>query len=388
MKDQTPERPRNTNPWNESVEVRRARYAFLSFLTTFTYPEFKDDETIKLVELGIGRFLDKEDGPIRISERLVLAALVNYFNDPRNPVDIRTMARYWLNKRDGVPQVAGHGFELALIHIFWDIFTAPDGVVLSDVFCFETTAKENSGKTRSTSRPCNEVKLDYTPVWASYKAHLLGDFAFERDGGPRLVARGASSSPLARRSRSPEDTLDWFRDMRRSDGQEHGMPPFLLPDRYHGPDIAFGLLLVHPTNPHAPRLRLLALISGKNWTTDDKPDGTLGERGGPEIRKAMFTMSPEGLFSTMQGKEAKKVAQNAMRDLLAAFPPLPGNVVPKTPDELAALVSAAAQDDAEDEDAEMANKGKGKKRTSKAKKGADKPAGSPKKNAQKKTVHP
>ncbi|EJD42077.1 hypothetical protein AURDEDRAFT_168869 [Auricularia subglabra TFB-10046 SS5] len=320
--------------WSESREVRIARKAVLAYLTIGAYPTYKDPEMLKLVELGIARFQDAAGGSVRLSERLVHAALVNYFNDERNPVNLRDVMHQML-EAPGLPQVAGYGFEYAITHLFWDLFSRPEGALVSEIFSFDVSIRLPSGGGRKPYTP-EPVPLDYTPSWAKYRARLMGNFAIKREGGPFIVERDVFVSPLARRARNADETLKWFKEMCRGDGEVWA--PFLLPDPSLGPDGVCGLELSHPTDLLAPKLYLLLLISCKNWHTPDAKDGTPRGRGGEEVVKALHTMSPEGLFSTIKHPETREKRQTELREYLSVFDPLLGNVQPKTPLEVAALV--------------------------------------------------
>ncbi|EJD42084.1 hypothetical protein AURDEDRAFT_168876 [Auricularia subglabra TFB-10046 SS5] len=324
---------------SESVDVKNARNASLLYLTTGILPSYEEEDMRKLVELGIARFVHTSaGGSVTITERLVHAALVNYFNDPRNPENLRTTTDQMLRMKVGMAGVGGYGLELSMVHLFANLFGHPDGVLLSDVFDFDATIKlpkSTRGRNHYTPAP---VPLDYTPPWASYRARLLGNFAIKRKGGPHLVNRDTFASPLATIARTFEETLAWFRNMCRDDGQ--AWPPFLLPDHYLGPDGVCGLELTDPMDPSV-KLYLLALLSCKNWSTPSTKKGTPRVRGGPEVRHAMFTMSPEGLFSTLPSEDTRRKAQAELHKYLSVFEPLPGVKQPKTPDEVASLVTAS-----------------------------------------------
>lgn len=251
---------------------------------------------MELVELGIGRFIEQDsdgNGKVKIAERLVLASLFNYFNNPQIPVNIRTATKYLLEKPLSVPQSAGFGFELAMVHVFWSFFTRPEGAILSDVFNFSFTEKyeDAAGKTRVRD-------VDLAPEWAHHRARLIGDFCTSSPRGPHIVPP-APTTPLAKRAANHEETLKWFADHAAQRGDESGSPPFLLPDFSCGPDIIFGVELEDPQDPTAPRRYLLLSVSCKRWDPKDYAGGSPRDLGGDVVRHALFTMSPEGFFYTM-----------------------------------------------------------------------------------------
>lgn len=261
------------------------------------FPEL-DEKSLDLVTMGVGRLqpVPVEGGcPVVVNEPIILQAVVNWLNKAppsihMSSTNLAERLRRALSDRfdDAQGGVKGFAKEDAVIFLLWQAFSG-EAKQLSEYF---------------------EFPEYIVPPWANQKAQLVRVTSKWSTTGVTEVADNGLVCPLVFQAHTPAETLQWFTR------QNRGRYIFLKPDERAGPD---AILTFRLESGH----ELSTLIQIKCWQSEHQKEAH-------EVEKALFKLSPEGLYHGSLNNPDCAAARNELRQKLGLLYPS-GLEMPKRP---------------------------------------------------------